>query len=152
MKKTARELFEMPMKHGELSDISTLQDVSGANMTVEQAVILKQMQSAMNGNTEAAMFLQQVIGEESDDCEDTAISDAAKSGDTLKMLEALRDKLSSLADKSTNLREVAAISRQLIDVNDRIDEIKKTQRNKQGENPLNVIRLNSVKKRKAVNL
>lgn len=151
MKKTARELFEMPMKHGELADISTLQDVSGANMTVEQAVILKQMQAAMNGNTEAAMFLQQVIGEESDDCEDTAISDAAKSGDTLKMLEALRDKLSSLADKSTNLREVASISRQLIDVNDRIDEIKKTQRNKQGENPLNVIRLNSVRKRKAAN-
>ena len=152
MKNTARELFEMPMKHGDLDDISTLQDVNGANMTVEQAVLLKQMQAAMNGNTEAAMFLQQVIGEESDDCEDTAISDAAKSGDTLKMLEALRDKLSSLADKSTNLREVAAISRQLIDVNDRIDEIKKTQRNKQGENPLNVIRLNSVKKRKAVNL
>lgn len=150
MKKTARELFEMPCKSGDLDDISTLQDVTGANVTVEQAVLLKQMQAAMKGNTEAAMFLQAVIGEEDDVSDDTAISDAAREGNTLKMLEAMRDKLSTLIDRSTSPREVASISRQLLEVNDRIEKIKKNKQNREGENPLNVIRFNRAEKCKRV--
>lgn len=150
MKKTARELFEMPCKSGDLDDISTLQDVTGANVTVEQAVLLKQMQAAMKGNTEAAMFLQAVIGEEDDVSDDTAISDAAREGNTLKMLEAMRDKLSTLIDRSTSPREVASISRQLLEVNDRIEKIKKNRQNREGENPLNVIRFNRAEKCKRV--
>ena len=150
MKKTARELFEMPCKSGDLDDISTLQDVTGANVTVEQAVLLKQMQAAMKGNTEAAMFLQAVIGDEEDESDDTAISDAAREGNTLKMLEAMRDKLSTLIDRSTSPREVASISRQLLEVNDRIEKINKNRQNKEGENPLNVIRFNRAEKCKRV--
>lgn len=150
MKKTARELFEMPCKSGELDDIATLQDVTGANVTVEQAVLLKQMQAAMKGDTDAAMFLQAVIGEEDDVCDDTAISDAAKEGNTLKMLEAMRDKLSTLIDRSTSPREVASISRQLLEVNDRIEKINRNRQNKEGENPLNVIKFNRAEKRKRV--
>lgn len=147
MREKAKELFNLPMKGGELDVLETLDDIRGANITVEQAVLIKQMQAAMNGNTDAAMFLQNVIGEESDECDDTAISEAAKAGDTLAMLKALRDKLSTLADRSTNVREVASITRQLIEVNDRIDEIEKNQQNKQGENPLNIILFNSAQKR-----
>lgn len=142
----------MPVKHGELDDLETLGDVSGANVTVESAVLLKQIQQAMNGNPDAALFLKDVIGEETEESDDTAISEAARGGDTLAMLKAMRDKLSTLIDRSTNPREVSSVARQLLEVNDRIEEIEKNKRNKQGENPLNIIMLNSAKKRKrAVN-
>lgn len=146
MRETAKKLFEMPMKEGQLDPIETMQDVNGANITVEQAVLLRQMQAAMKGDTEAAAFLQAVIGEESDQSEDTAISDAAKAGDTFAMLEAMRDKLSRLVDMTTNPREATALTRQLIEVNDRIDNMKKDRENKEGENPLNVILLNRQKR------
>lgn len=152
MREKAKELFNLPVKQGDLDDLETLSDVNGANMTVESAVLLKQMQAAMKGDTEAALFLKEVIGEETEESEDTAISEAAREGNTLRMLEAMRDKLSTLIDRSTNPREVSSITRQLLEVNDRIEEINRNQRNKQGENPLNVILLNSARKRKrAVN-
>ena len=147
MREKAKELFNLPITDGELDVLGSLTDAKGANVTVEQRILLSQMQAAMKGSTEAAMFLQNVIGEESDISDDTAISEAAKAGDTLAMLKALRDKLSALADKSTNVREVASITRQLIDVNDRLDDIEKNQKNKQGENPLNIIMFSSAQKR-----
>lgn len=152
MREKAKELLNLPVKSGDLDDLETLRDVEGANVTVESAVLLKQIQQAMHGNPDAALFLKEVIGEETEESEDTAISEAAQEGDTLKMLKAMRDKLSTLIDRSTNPREVSSITRQLLEVNDRIEEIEKNQRNKQGENPLNVILLNSARKRKmAVN-
>ena len=152
MREKAKELLNLPVKSGDLDDLETLRDVEGANVTVESAVLLKQIQQAMHGNPDAALFLKEVIGEETEESEDTAISEAAQEGDTLKMLKAMRDKLSTLIDRSTNPREVSSITRQLLEVNDRIEEIERNQRNKQGENPLNVILLNSARKRKkAVN-
>lgn len=138
----------MPVKSGDLDDLETLRDVEGANVTVESAVLLKQIQQAMHGNPDAALFLKEVIGEETEESDDTAISEAAQESDTLKMLKAMRDKLSTLIDRSMNPREVSSITRQLLEVNDRIEEIERNQRNKQGENPLNVILLNSARKRK----
>lgn len=152
MREKAKELLNLPVKSGDLDDLETLRDVEGANVTVESAVLLKQIQQAMHGNPDAALFLKEVIGEETEESEDTAISEAAQEGDTLKMLKAMRDKLSTLIDRSTNPREVSSITRQLLEVNDRIEEIERNQRNKKGENPLNVILLNSARKRKmAVN-
>lgn len=152
MREKAKELLNLPVKQGELDNLETLGDVGGANVTVESAVLLKQIQQAMNGNPDAALFLKEVIGEETEESEDTAISEAAREGDTLCMLKAMREKLSTLIDRSTNPREVSSVTRQLLEVNDRIEEIEKNKRNKQGENPLNIIMLNSAKKRKrAVN-
>ncbi len=152
MKEKVRELLNLPVQDGELDELETLSDASGANITVESAVLLKQIQYAMKGNPDSAMFLKEVLGEEEEESEDTAISEAAREGNTLKMLKAMRDKLAALSDRSLNAREVASVNRQLLEVNDRIEEIEKNQRNKQGENPLNVILLNSARKRKkAVN-
>lgn len=148
MREKAKELLNLPVKSGDLDDLETLRDVEGANVTVESAVLLKQIQQAMHGNPDAALFLKEVIGEETEESDDTAISEAAQESDTLKMLKAMRDKLSTLIDRSMNPREVSSITRQLLEVNDRIEEIERNQRNKQGENPLNVILLNSARKRK----
>lgn len=146
MRETAKKLFEMPMKEGHLDPIETMQDVNGANITVEQAVLLRQMQAAMKGDTDAAAFLQAVIGEESDQSEDTAISEAAAAGDTYAMLTAMRDKLARLVDRTTNPREATALTRQLVEINDRIDKMNRDRENKEGENPLNVILLNRQKR------
>lgn len=154
MREKAKELFEMPLRYGDLDILESLEDVNGANMTVEQAVILKQMQSAMKGNTDAAMFLQAVIGEEEEESTETDITDAAAEGDTLKMLKATRSKIAAQLDRATSPREIPALTRQLLEVNDRIEKIEKNMRNKQGDNVLNLVRNRSAQKRgsKVVNL
>lgn len=154
MREKAKELFEMPLRYGDLDNLESLEDVNGANMTVEQAVILKQMQSAMKGNTDAAMFLQAVIGEEEEESTETDITDAAAEGDTLKMLKATRSKIAAQLDRATSPREIPALTRQLLEVNDRIEKIEKNMRNKQGDNVLNLVRSRSAQKRgaKVVNL
>lgn len=154
MREKAKELFEMPLRYGDLDNLESLEDVNGANMTVEQAVILKQMQSAMKGNTDAAMFLQAVIGEEEEESTETDITDAAAEGDTLKMLKATRSKIATQLDRATSPREIPALTRQLLEVNDRIEKIEKNMRNKQGDNVLNLVRNRSAQKRgaKVVNL
>lgn len=154
MREKAKELFEMPLRYGDLDILESLEDVNGANMTVEQAVILKQMQSAMKGNTDAAMFLQAVIGEEEEESTETDITDAAAEGDTLKMLKATRSKIATQLDRATSPREIPALTRQLLEVNDRIEKIEKNMRNKQGDNVLNLVRNRSAQKRgsKVVNL
>lgn len=154
MREKAKELFEMPLRYGDLDILESLEDVNGANMTVEQAVILKQMQSAMKGNTDAAMFLQAVIGEEEEESTETDITDAAAEGDTLKMLKATRSKIAAQLDRATSPREIPALTRQLLEVNDRIEKIEKNMKNKQGDNVLNLVRNRSAQKRgaKVVNL
>lgn len=154
MREKAKELFEMPLRYGDLDILESLEDVNGANMTVEQAVILKQMQSAMKGDTDAAMFLQAVIGEEEEESTETDITDAAAEGDTLKMLKATRSKIAAQLDRATSPREIPALTRQLLEVNDRIEKIEKNMRNKQGDNVLNLVRSRSAQKRggKVVNL
>lgn len=147
MRETAKKLLDLPMKDGELDDLLTAQDASRANMTLEQAMLLKQIQSAAKGNTEAAMFVQQVIGDEADESDDTTIQEAATQGDTYKMLCAMRDKLAVLADRTNSPREFTSLTRQLTEINDRIEQIDKNKKNKEGDNPLNLILLNSAKKR-----
>lgn len=149
MKETAKKLLDLPMKSGELDDLLTVQDANGANLTLEQALMLKQIQAAAKGNTEAALFVQQVIGEEIEESDDTAIQDAASDGDTYKMLCAMRDKLATLADKTTSPREFTSLTRQLTEITDRIEQIEKNKRNKEGENPLNVIMFNRAQKQAA---
>lgn len=147
MKDTAKRLLDLPMHDGELSELTTFDDASGANMTLEQVMLLKQIQAAVRGNTDAAAFVQAVIGEECEESDETDIQEAAASGDTYRMLCAMRDKLAVLADKTTSPREFTSLTRQLTEVNDRIETIRKNERNRRGENPLNVIKLNSAQKR-----
>lgn len=147
MKKSAKDLLSLPMKEGELTNLSSMKDLNGANMTLEQAMLVKQIQAAVGGNTEAAAFVKAVIGEDDEESDSTAISEAAKEGNTLSMLKALREKLAAIADRSTDARIVTAVARQLREVNSEIEEIEKNDKNKQGENPLNLILISSAQKR-----
>lgn len=150
MKETARDLLNMTVGYGERGKLNALPDANTENLTVEEAVIVKQIQMAMKGSTEAATFLQCVASEDNvEAAEGTAISDAATRGDTLAMLKALREKLSAIIDRTNHPREIASVTRQLMEVNDRIEQMEKARERKEGENPLNIIRFNRSEKQQA---
>lgn len=52
------------------------------------------------------------------------VYNAAKTGDRLKGLEALRDKLAQSIDECESLRDLASLSRQMADVMAQIEELK----------------------------
>ena len=69
-KKAMRELLEvlldMPMKPGKRADIDHVRsfaDLKGKNITVQDAVMLAQIQKALKGDTTAAAFLRDTAGE-----------------------------------------------------------------------------------------
>lgn len=148
MKKAARDMLKMPVRHGETAEITSLQDVNGANPTVEQAMTAMQIKQSLEGNTEAYLAVLAAVGDEDGDmsAEGQAIMDAAKSGDTLAMYKAMRDNLArSIAHTSSD--RVASLYQTMMNINDRIEEMEAAQRNKKGENPLNVIKFNREQKR-----
>ena len=66
--------------------------------------------------------------------------DTASSGDQLATLEMLRDEIARAIQDSESGRDIAALSRQLTDVMDRIDEIKRMETSKRSKDvPLNAI-------------
>lgn len=69
-KKTMREnlelLLSMPLKKGKEADIEkakNLQDFTGQNITVEQAILLAQVKKAMKGDIYAFETIRDLIGE-----------------------------------------------------------------------------------------
>lgn len=69
--------------------------------------------------------------------------EAARSGDTLETLERLRDKLASSIESCCSGRDMAALSRQLSQVLDQIDDVKRANAGKgDKEVPLNAILIN----------
>lgn len=148
MKQAAKEIMNLPMKQGETTPLESMQDVSGSNVTLEEAIIIKQAQQALTGSTDAAAFLQAAIGEEEEQESDEgrAIIEAAAKGDSLSMYKAMRaDLVKRIACTSSD--RVASLYQTLIGINDRIESMEQAEKNKKGENPLNVILFNSAKKR-----
>lgn len=68
-KKAMREnlamLLSMPLKYGARDDVEDIQsyaDLKGKNITVEDAIMVAQIQKAMKGDTTAATFLRDTSG------------------------------------------------------------------------------------------
>lgn len=53
LKDTVNMLLALPMKEGKLDRLTDLQSVNGKNITVEEAMVLKQIQNAMKGDLRA---------------------------------------------------------------------------------------------------
>lgn len=53
LKDTVNMLLALPMKEGKLDKLTDLQSVNGKNITVEEAMVLKQIQNAMKGDLRA---------------------------------------------------------------------------------------------------
>lgn len=69
-KKAMRErlqiLLELSLKNGKKADVETVKswaDLRGRNITVEDAMMIKQIEKALNGDTQAAAFVRDTSGQ-----------------------------------------------------------------------------------------
>ncbi len=65
MKETAEMILELTLKDGtvtDLEDIQSLAAINGKNITVQEAIILKQAQKALKGDIRAAEFIRDTSG------------------------------------------------------------------------------------------
>lgn len=65
MKDTLAELLSMPLKPGKSTSIEAIRNlasVKGKNITVQEAIMLAQIQKAMKGDTRAAEFVRDSSG------------------------------------------------------------------------------------------
>ena len=65
MKDTLEALLSMPLKDGKCADVETIKDLAtlkGKNITVQEAIMLAQIQKAMKGDTRAAEYIRDTSG------------------------------------------------------------------------------------------
>ena len=65
MKDTLTDLLSMPLESGEsvdIEDIKNLAALNGKNITVQEAIMLAQIQKAINGDTKAAEYVRDTSG------------------------------------------------------------------------------------------
>ena len=98
-KKAMRErlevLLELPIKSGKRADLESIKNLTalkGANITVEDAVMLAQIQKALKGDTAAAVFVRDTVGEKPGDA--IALSGRVDTG-----TEMLSDIIRQLSEK-----------------------------------------------------
>ncbi len=70
MAQTMADLLEMPLRDGPQTELKTLEDAQskgygskGANVSVNEAIVLAQVREAMRGSTSAANFIAELLGE-----------------------------------------------------------------------------------------
>lgn len=145
MREVTKAILALPVKEGETSNLEKLKDAETSNVTTEQAIILQQVSAALNGDTAAAKFIFDTLKQEDESC-DKEMTKATADGGQLETLIALRDKLAKTIDLSSSSRDIAALSRQLTDVLERIADLDKSSSDKPKETPLNVIKLSREKR------
>jgi hypothetical protein len=65
MKDTLGALLSMPMKEDKMTDIEEIQslaELKGKNITVQEAIMLAQIQKAVKGDTKAAEYIRDTSG------------------------------------------------------------------------------------------
>ena len=66
MRETLETLLGMPLKNGKsasVEDIRSLAAVKGKNISVQEAILIAQVQKAMKGDTRAAEYVRDTIGQ-----------------------------------------------------------------------------------------
>lgn len=69
-RETLESLLTMPMKSGEgmcIDDIQNFAAIKGQNISVQEAILIAQVQKAMKGDTRAAEYVRDSIGEKPTD-------------------------------------------------------------------------------------
>lgn len=70
MKDSLDLLLNMPLKSGKQCDVETVKNfaaLKGKNITVEQAMLIAQIQKALKGDTQALTFLRDTSGQKPED-------------------------------------------------------------------------------------
>lgn len=66
MRETLDILLSMPMKDGTSADVESIQSfaaIKGKNINVQEAILIAQVQKAMKGDTKAAEYVRDTIGQ-----------------------------------------------------------------------------------------
>lgn len=66
MRETLEMLLSMPMKNGKLADVDSIRSfaaLKGKNVSVQEAIMIMQLQKAMKGDTKAAEYVRDTIGQ-----------------------------------------------------------------------------------------
>lgn len=84
-RETLESLLSMPMKDGNdvsVDDIKSFAGIKGANISVQEAILIAQVQKAMKGDTRAAEYVRDSIGQKPSDKiqldADVAVTDKVK--------------------------------------------------------------------------
>ena len=74
----------MPLKkrkEAEIEDIKAFEELKGKNITVNEAIQLKQVQRALNGDLNSALYIRDSIGDKPTDKVETTIKPVIISGE-----------------------------------------------------------------------
>ena len=66
MRETLDILLSMPLKNGKLADVDDIRSfaaIKGKNISVQEAIVIAQIQKAMKGDTRAAEYVRDTIGQ-----------------------------------------------------------------------------------------
>ena len=66
MKDTLTALLSMPLKSGKAADVESIKNLAalkGKNITVQEAIMLAQIQKALKGDTKAAEYIRDTSGQ-----------------------------------------------------------------------------------------
>lgn len=69
-RETLETILSMPMKNGEGMDVEDIQNfasIKGQNISVQDAILISQVQKAMKGDTRAAEYVRDTIGQKPSD-------------------------------------------------------------------------------------
>ena len=66
MRETLDMILSMPMKNGKSADVESIRSfaaLKGKNISVQEAILIAQVQKAMKGDTKAAEYVRDTIGQ-----------------------------------------------------------------------------------------
>ena len=66
MRETLDIILSMPMKNGKYADVESIRSfaaLKGKNISVQEAILIAQVQKAMKGDTKAAEYVRDTIGQ-----------------------------------------------------------------------------------------
>lgn len=70
MRETLDALLSMPIKNGKFADVDSIRNfasLKGKNISVQEAILIAQIQKAMKGDTKAAEYVRDTIGQKPTD-------------------------------------------------------------------------------------
>lgn len=61
------DIMSMPLEDGSVEKITSLAAAEGANLSINQAIVIQQVKRALNGDTKAAEYLRDTAGQKPSD-------------------------------------------------------------------------------------
>ena len=89
MRDTLETLLSMSLKEGKIDDVETIQGIAalkGKNITVQEAIMLAQINKAIKGDTKAAEYILDTSGNKPTTVQELSISESGKLADVISQL------------------------------------------------------------------